>query len=382
MALKVREIPDLMDKNKITLVAGRNGLERDIFSVGIADYEFLDGFDYSVEDEFEPDCFVISSLIFAQGHPEKILYALKILFHRGVSGRACKEALFQKLPPEAISFANANDFPIFSFRKDVHSEDFIFQITEAVLKDDHQLLSEENLELMIQKRLSNYDLQKITRGISLILKRYAMAAYITSMDSMNIGRILRSVYMSKQIRSKAIMARYGDGIFLIVTGQAKDEKQFDILMKNVLESCPIDAGKISIYQSSIHSAHEELDDCIRESYHAYTASAASGKKFENYSKIGTYSYLIPLLESTALESFSKRISDAIADKKELLETAEAFILKGGEVAAAAAECGCHLNTIRYRLGRIREITGMEEMTDFEFYEALSTAIKVRCLKDL
>ncbi len=156
----------------------------------------------------------------------------------------------------------------------------------------------------------------------------------------------------------------------------------NILMKNVLESCPIDADKISIYQSSIHSAHEELDDCIRESYHAYTASAASGKKFESYSKIGTYSYLIPLLESTALESFSKRISDAIADKKELLETAEAFILKGGEVAAAAAECGCHLNTIRYRLGRIREITGMEEMTDFEFYEALSTAIKVRCLKDL
>ena len=115
MALKVREIPDLMDKNKITLVAGRNGLERDIFSVGIADYEFLDGFDYSVEDEFEPDCFVISSLIFAQGHPEKILYALKILFHSGVSGLAFKEALFQKLPPEAISFANANDFPIFSF---------------------------------------------------------------------------------------------------------------------------------------------------------------------------------------------------------------------------------------------------------------------------
>lgn len=110
MALKVKEIPNLIEKDKISLVAGKGGLEHSVCSVGIADYEFLDEFDYTAEDEFESNCFVVSSLLFAQGHPEKILEALKRLCHSKVSGLAFKKSFFrnccqkQSLLPTRIIF--------------------------------------------------------------------------------------------------------------------------------------------------------------------------------------------------------------------------------------------------------------------------------------
>ncbi|WP_425755914.1 PucR family transcriptional regulator [Ihubacter sp. rT4E-8] len=379
MALKVKEIPGLAEKDKISLVAGKNGLERDIYSVGIVDYEFLDEFNYTMDDDFEPNCFVISSLIFAQGHPEKILHALKRIVHSGVSGLAFKKVLFQELPSEAIAFANENNFPIFAYDKDIHSEDFIFRIAEAVSKDDNQLLSEDNLLCMIQNRISNYELQKITRGISLTLKRYAMAVFITSSENMDISRILQCAYSNKHMHTKAIMAKYGNGIFLIMTGTFDDAQQFQIMAHHLLETCPIQIEKINLYLSRVHLSHEAFDHCIRESYHTYIASKASGRNFREYSKIGTYRYLIPLLESTDLKNFYEEIYSVIADKKILRETAEAFILSGGDMTAASTLCECHLNTVRYRLNKIREMTDMEDLTDFEFYECLSTAMKAHHL---
>lgn len=379
MALKVKEIPNLVEKEKISLVAGKGGLERDIYSVGIVDYEFLDAFDYTTEDEFEPNCFAMSSLVFAQGHPEKILYAIKRIFRSGVSGLAFKKVLFQELPKEAIDFANENDFPIFSYSKEIHSEDFIFRIAEAVSKDDNLLLSEENLARMIQNRISNYELQRITRGISLALKQYTLAVFITSRENMDVNRILQCAYSNQNTHSKAIMAKYASGIFLVMTGSFKEPRQFCIMANNLLESSPINTEKIDLYFSRVHPAHEEFDDCIRESYHTYMASAASGRNFSTYNNIGTYQYLIPLLESPDLRNFYEEIYNVIADKKILREAAESFILSGGDMIAAAELCECHLNTVRYRLGKIREMIGMEDLTDFEFYESLSTAIKVHAL---
>lgn len=379
MTLKVKEIPNLIAKEKISFVAGKNGLERPVYSVGIVDYEFLDDFDYTAEDEFESDCFVVSSLLFAQGHPEKILESLKWLHRSNVSGLAFKKVLFQELPPEAVAFANENSFPIFAYDKDIHSEDFILRIAEAVSKDDNQLLSEENLLCMIQNRISNYELQKITRGISLTLKRYAMAAFITSNENMDISRILQCTYSNKHMHTKTIMAKYGNGIFLIMTGAFDDAQQFQIMAHHLLETCPVQIDKINLYQSRVHLSHEEFDHCIRESYQTYLASRASRRDFSEYSKIGTYRYLIPLLESTDLKNFYEEIYNVIADKKILREAAEAFIFSGGDMAAASALCKCHLNTVRYRLNKIREMTGMEDLSDFEFYECLSTAMKAHRL---
>ena len=55
MTLKVKEIPNLIAKEKISFIAGKNGLERPVYSVGIVDYEFLDDLNYTAEDEFESE---------------------------------------------------------------------------------------------------------------------------------------------------------------------------------------------------------------------------------------------------------------------------------------------------------------------------------------
>ena len=38
--------------------------------------------------------------------------------------------------------------------------------------------------------------------------------------------------------------------------------------------------------------------------------------------------------------------------------------------------GQHANTIRYRLGRVRELTGLQSVTDCELYMQLKTALMI------
>ena len=119
MALTVREIWQMEKFQSFRLVAGKKGLENEIENIGILDYE------YAVEDvelqqkwAFGKRGFVISSLLFAKDHPEKILDALRGLVRDHVSALAVKTVCYQELPEEAIHFADDNALPIFLFGRD------------------------------------------------------------------------------------------------------------------------------------------------------------------------------------------------------------------------------------------------------------------------
>lgn len=78
MALTVAELMASKGFQVFKLVAGEAGMNNTIGGIGILDYE------YAEEDErretiwkFHKKDFVISSLLFAKGHPERILSAIK-----------------------------------------------------------------------------------------------------------------------------------------------------------------------------------------------------------------------------------------------------------------------------------------------------------------
>ena len=66
----------------------------------------------------------------------------------------------------------------------------------------------------------------------------------------------------------------------------------------------------------------------------------------------------------------------IIDKPDYIEAAFALVRCGGD------EFGCHQNTIRYKLSRMREMTGAQLETENEFYMNLSLAVRIYRLRQV
>jgi len=379
MALTINDALLLPSVRDFKLISGKGGLNRNIVTAGIADYEFSSNFDKNLISTFGTDSFVISSLLFARDDRSLILPAIKKLADFGVSCFAYKTVLMDTLPDEVIEYSNAHDFPIFSFSTDTYFENIIYEIMDAVQADDHQYLTDDNINKMIASTLSKPELEKICKGISLKFGTYASVFFIQSVSHnghLDLSRINRTYYLSKTIKNKCILAKYADGFFLIITSQYNTLDKHMIILREILEVLSIDIDSVSISSSSIHVPFDELDNAFRESYHCHIASVAADRHFSCYDDIAEYKFLIPLCESKDVKSFSDDFLARFMDKKEFMETAEVYVDNGGDLMATASAMNCHQNTIRYRVSKIKELTGKTSVSEYEFYKTLSLAISI------
>lgn len=383
MALKVKELLQLQSLQGFELVSGEKGLDRVVCSAGIADYEFAPDVNYHNDNAFDKDSFVISSLLFAQNDRNRIFDAVRDLYDLGISAFAFKKVIYDKLPQEVIDFSNQNNLPIFSFGAELYFENIIYEVMEAVQRDDTQILAEENIKKMIENELPKDEVMRISKSISLLFKQNAMAVYIKPFakgTKLDMTRIFRNFYLNKSLKHKAMLCKYNKGLFIILTSPYDEIEKFELILSEAMESLSISEKNVYLSRSNIYHPYEELDRCLREGYHTFMASVTDGKDYEHYDHIGAFKYLIPLKDSYALTSFAESILRPLADKEEYLHTAIILVINNGDITSTALECSCHQNTIRYRLAKVRELTGASNKTEFEFYTELSTAVRIYLLK--
>ena len=379
MALTVKDIMELPSGQKMQIVAGVKGLNRPVVSVEIADYEFTPdlklapGGEFDLNENLEQGSFVITSFLFAKDDPAAILPSVRTMKEMGISALAFKSVIYDKLPDEVIAFADDNDFPILAFGMDVWFENIIFDIMYAVQFDDKVYLSEGNIDAMLSGSMNRSELDIILKGVSLKLKPYVSVVYITG-DHVDAGRILRSFYLLKGFHSKGLMVRYGDGVFLITTSSRDDHRSHGLIRREAFELLGI-GHDVMMGMSDVHEK-TALDRAFRESWQCLVASSVEGKQFERFGKTGISRVLLPAVGNEESRAFAKGILDAFSDKADLLETAREYMASGGDILRASAALHCHQNTIRYRLGRIRELTGLEDVTDSEMYLQLKTALLI------
>lgn len=410
MALTVKDVLELPSGQRMQLLAGGGGLNRPVISVEIADYEFAPDIDFVPEAGFDPEnamepaSFIITSFLFAKDDPALILSAVQALEEMGMAGLAYKQIIYDQLPEEVLTFAEEKNFPLFSFSRDLWFENIIFDIMYAVQFDDKVYLSEDKIDAMLSGRMNRSELDIIRKGISLKLRTYVTVVFIPG-DGLDAGRILRSFYMLKGFHSKGLMLRYGDSLFLITTSPRSDAKSHDLIRKEAFELLGIDravgarssaaatgaggapesaaatgpnGAPCSAAMTGMSDVHEsaELDRAFRESWLCYVASAAEDRQFRRFSETGVYRVLLPALDNRETPAFAESLTGAFADNPDLTDTVSTYVSAGGDTAKTASALHCHQNTVRYRLGRIRDLTGLQDATDAELFLQLKTALAI------
>jgi DNA-binding PucR family transcriptional regulator len=130
------------------------------------------------------------------------------------------------------------------------------------------------------------------------------------------------------------------------------------------ETCPM---------SDVHQS-KDFGSIFRESYHTWLAGAASGRIIRNYTDSDIYRFLIPLSEDPHLLSFSRTILSGLEGYE---DTIASYIRNGGDILASSIDLKVHANTVRYRLARIKELTGDPDQTDHQLFRDLFIAYSVR-----
>jgi sugar diacid utilization regulator len=225
----------------------------------------------------------------------------------------------------------------------------------------------------------------IVRRLSLKFNKHISVAYLvpkSQNDDFDLNRIYRNYYVSKTLKSKVIVAKYNDGIFIVTTSNKDDKKSHDIILREALDTLSIDIDKLTVSFSDILSPFEDFDLAFKESFYASIGARIMNVGKLDYSSLGALRLLIPLSDDSSSLEFSDYYLSKFADNREYYDTAINYIKNGGDMAATAVEMSCHINTIRYRLSKIRELTGDTNITEYEFYENLSLAITIMNIRQV
>lgn len=162
-----------------------------------------------------------------------------------------------------------------------------------------------------------------------------------------------------------------------------DGSETGILAEQLLESVrePLSAGldgdgRVTLgVSAAVHSA-EGLRGALEEARHARRVAAARPGRVcaAGHQELASHVLLLPFVPDDVRRAFTARLLDPLRDydrrhRAELIPTLEAFLDCDGSWTRCATRLHLHVNTLRYRVGRIEQLTGrdlsrLEDKLDF------------------
>ncbi|CAM5369116.1 PucR family transcriptional regulator [Streptomyces canus] len=137
-----------------------------------------------------------------------------------------------------------------------------------------------------------------------------------------------------------------------------------------------DDGRVTLgVSASVHSA-EGLRGALEEARHARRVAAARAGRVcaAGHQELASHVLLLPFVPDDVRRAFTARLLDPLRDydrrhRAELIPTLEAFLDCDGSWTRCATRLHLHVNTLRYRVGRIEQLTSrdlsrLEDKLDF------------------
>ncbi|MFJ8078319.1 PucR family transcriptional regulator [Streptomyces sp. NPDC096176] len=137
-----------------------------------------------------------------------------------------------------------------------------------------------------------------------------------------------------------------------------------------------DDGRLTLgVSAAVHSA-EGLRGALEEARHARRVAAARPGSVcaAGHHELASHVLLLPFVPDDVRRAFTARLLDPLRDydrrhRAELIPTLEAFLDCDGSWTRCATRLHLHVNTLRYRVGRIEQLTGrdlsrLEDKLDF------------------
>ncbi|MCY0950270.1 PucR family transcriptional regulator [Streptomyces sp. H27-S2] len=159
-------------------------------------------------------------------------------------------------------------------------------------------------------------------------------------------------------------------------GPALHADELLAVVRDPLQAGLADDGRLTLgVSAAVHSA-EGLRGALEEARHARRVAAARPGRVcaAGHHELASHVLLLPFVPDDVRRAFTARLLDPLRDydrrhRAELIPTLEAFLDCDGSWTRCATRLHLHVNTLRYRVGRIEQLTGrdlsrLEDKLDF------------------
>lgn len=370
----------------IKLLAGAGGMARIVGDAGILDYEM----DVVLKDKyfhsnFHENQLVVTTFLCAKENPFLIGEAVKHLIAKGTSGLVIKNVFRLPIHESVLRYADSKNFPIFTIEaQDIFMERIIYEVSRHCELMADLRYGQNKLDEILFGQMSGQELITCVRQINPSCKEQFFSIYVKFGDFLgntDFEQMYRYFLDSDLNTPGNFLILRENSIFYIHSEEGIAGKYSDSLISYILEVLLQGRERLCCGVSRYHLTLEEFKMSLEESIYAAEAGPPAGASFMKYGQLGVFRFLFPFAQTRELQQYAQEVLQKIEDhdienNSVLLETLCRYIEFDCNLIEAARDMGQHKNTIRYRLDKIHELTGLDYKR-FSHLEQLSAAIKIR-----
>ncbi len=371
--------------NQFQLVAGQNGLYKNIANVVILDYEGIEETYYG----FQPGDFVITNLMYAKDDPSRIYKSFSSLIGIGVSAFAIKTIFFETIPDEVIALADEHEVPIFTF-SEIFIEDVILNVTDYLRSSTNYDYYEKLIDSFIQHPSYQNEIQQFTGALNISYdNKYASSMYLGFQSAVNdfaLQRTLNKTQLAlEQITQKdeLYVVKYKNGMLFIVFFKSEESLPHNLkkYWKHFIQEMSI---QTSLYHIGINDSILDismLDIVMRRAIYAFNMCLSSKADSRSYSDLGPLNAMYPLLNDSYIEQYRIELINRIEPScksiqdfhsTESYKTLKSCVNHNFDMISVGNDLFQHQNTIRYRIKKIKELLNITNDAMFNMVVVILT----------
>ena len=391
MYATVRDVMQTERMKNFKPIAGSGGLGNRVSHITILDFEFARPAGSSSAGEYwETGDFVASSLQFAKNNESAILRAVKKLCAAGTSGLAINNVFSLDIGSDVIRFANANDYPILlASDSRLYFEDIVISVSELIKSLSDAGEAERRLHFILKGAADEAAVRKTALEVNYTFQNAHFCAYFHYRDREDLD-LLPALLSAETKRPQAVsgssLVKYQDGFFHIFSTNRPRQTDRAQVTDRLCSDLGLRKSRFYIGISDMHDHLTRLRTSLLQSLYASAFCRVcphptnDADKIYAYDELGLYRNLFPFASTPWAEAYREAMIAPIVEhdageKQSLLDfvlTYEAFRGNNREIAASL---GVHENTVRYRIGKVRELLGFSD-DDPTFDEELFSAVKL------
>lgn len=379
--IQVKELLEMPLFKNFKLLSGENGLDQQLNNVVILEYESINNSYYV----FNKGDFVLTSLFFAVNEPDTIVTALRKVIDRNIAGIAIKTVFFNDIPMEIKKYAHRKKVPIFTFNE-VYMEDLILCVNNFLNLKRQFLINEKNITSLINPVISDNLIQKNVKEINPLFFPNVTVAFITPKDEKANMEFLSFFYedfyktYNSAISTHYSFIKYKSGMFIIFTSPNTQKVGYSTF-NELLSSIKLNSRLFYIGISEQKNSFKEFHIAIKMSIWANQVGQMNHSEVTYYNNIGIYKWIAPLISECTIENDYNNLISKLNEydkhyNSNLWHTLTIFIKNNGEYSKTAKDLFQHPNTIRYRIKKIQEVTGLNSD---DFYSQMYICVKLYLL---
>lgn len=364
--------------HQVKILAGREGTMRIVKRVSVFDCALRE--DINALGLIDQGDLFVSCLDQFVKEPERVLDFVQTLNIGKCSGLlVVTDENLPLLTKSVLKYCDRYELPLLCIEENMPYAFIMDTINKFITVENLNAISELKLEKIMYGNLTLHEKMELLYSINPNIKKQIQ---IIVFEGESWSRIQeRQLHIQHLCSQQNIFLNHNHMRMLIVSGE--DQKELMHRAKVALNQLKELSQEGRFGVSPIYE-RDQVDRGMREARAALSTARTMGAQVVEYDPLSVMHLLISLGDSRELQEFYQRFLRGISENTspencgELLNTAEQYVLQGGNYKRTAEAINQHESTVRYRMNRIRTLLDMEEDI-VRFHETLGLAVKLRRL---